>query len=272
MGMALFESSGTFSPQIYGLSPGDTIHVTAVGGGGGGSYGSNAGSAGSASSFGSILTAAGGSAGSTESSPTISTVTNRNNPVHSYRYYAVMLVPYGSSYQTNRIQIQVGSQGADGWLPDRPFKTTHSYPYRYFIQDLPATTYFDTNNSRVKGAMCLIDEHIWNVGGYSSNGIQFTALSAAQTVPMAGYGGSYTHNTSNQGYLIVNLGGAGGIGYGAGGGGAYNYYENYTLNGGYSGVKADIDYVLTSMDSIAVTVGNGGAGHSSGGGGGYRPP
>lgn len=32
MGMALFESSGTFVPSDYGLTTGDTIQIVAVGG------------------------------------------------------------------------------------------------------------------------------------------------------------------------------------------------------------------------------------------------
>lgn len=273
MGMALFESSGTFKPSDYGLSPGDLIHVIAVGGGGGGSYGSNAGSAGSASSFGNILTAAGGSAGSTSDPPSINTIAGRNNPVRGYQHYAKYYVPTNNSSAQNIIQIMVGSQGADGWLPGRPFKTNPSYPHRFFLNDLPYTTYFQTSNSNIQGATSLTDEHIWNVGGYTGNSTQLAPLNAAQMVPMAGYGGSYTNNNSNSGQMRVYLGGAGGIGYGAGGGGSHNYFSSYALNGGYSGVKADIDYVLQSMDAVAVTVGNGGAGYRSGndgGGGGSR--
>lgn len=62
MGYVLFTSSGTFKPADYGLAPGDTIQITAIGGGAGGAGIQGLGSAGSASSFGSILTAPGGTA------------------------------------------------------------------------------------------------------------------------------------------------------------------------------------------------------------------
>ena len=264
MGFTIFESSGTFKPSDYGLSPGDVIHVTAVGGGGGGSYANWAGGAGGASSFGSILTAAGGAPGSVEQYPSIVTVTGRNNPIRGYQYYAnYYVVSSSNSALTNQVQIWVGSQGADGWLPGRPFKTTPSYPHRFFLNDLPATAYLSTFNSSIQGATSLIDEHIWNVGGYMPKSGQLAPLAAAQNVPMAGYGNSTTHDTNTAGVMKVFLGGAGGIGYGAGGGGSYQYYQEYALSGGYSGVKADIDYVLQSMDAVTVTVGNGGNGASS---------
>lgn len=36
MGYGLFTSSGTFKPADYGLAPGDTIQIAAIGGGAGG--------------------------------------------------------------------------------------------------------------------------------------------------------------------------------------------------------------------------------------------
>nr|DAH87269.1 MAG TPA: hypothetical protein [Caudoviricetes sp.] len=267
MGMALFESSGIFRPSAYGLSPGDMLHITVVGGGGGGSLANNAGNAGEPSSFGSILTAAGGSPGSIEYVPVIQVVAGRNNPIRGYWY--------GYTDTTgNDVRISVGSQGADGWLPGRPFKTTPSYPHRFFIHDIPNTAYFSQSNQMVTGAMPLTDEHIWNIAGYERTQTLRKALSAAQSVPMAGYGSAYSTSNTSKGHLEIHLGGAGGIGYGAGGGGDYGYTSSYALNGGYSGVKADIDYVLPSIADIPITVGNGGNGYessgSTGAGGGSR--
>ena len=98
MGFALFDQSGTFNPLDYGLSPGDMLWVTCVGGGGGGSASSSAGTGnggtGGTSSFGAYLSAAGGYTGATGAG------TNKNN----------------------------GTGGGGGWLPGWDFFTGTALP------------------------------------------------------------------------------------------------------------------------------------------------
>lgn len=97
--------------------------------------------------------------------------------------------------------------------------------------------------------------------------------SAAQTAPRGGYGGIFQNGQDSTMNNVV-AGGPGGLGYGAGGGGATCSRRGYQFQsgtpGGNAGVIASVSYTLssTSPASFAVTVGAGGAGASASGTGG----
>lgn len=79
---------------------------------------------------------------------------------------------------------------------------------------------------------------------------------SAQTGARGGHGGAYSSSINQR-----VAPGPGGIGYGAGGGG--NGYYNIPYAGGSSGQVTEAVVVLSSLNAIAVTVGNGGAGGNS---------
>lgn len=279
MGMTLFESSGTFSPSDYGLSVGDVIHITAVGGGGGGAgctynQALTNGNNGSASSFGSVLTAPGGSGGSTTPGSSGSPGCWGTPAVSSNkRVQAYLTVPTGTSSVT--VFYTIGGCGANGWLPDgryiqqassQDLLATLLVPYQgYYMQSTPAIT----------STAGLIFPYSLGTSDYAANVV---GQSSAQTAQRGGYGGIGQDGTSDSSNCI-RAGGPGGIGYGAGGGGActslYGYAYQCGAPGGNAGVISSIDHILSSSDpvSFAVTVGEGGAGaatsnmYYSGGGG-----
>lgn len=221
MGYVLFTSSGTFKPANYGLAPGDTIQITAIGGGAGGA-GETAGgygSAGRASSFGSILTAPGGTActdGNTSGALSEGMLPGTNK--------AITYELSGRDRET----FGVGGQGGPGWMPGE------------------AREYFE-----------LFCQLIYNSSGAITRGVtlwQKAAPSlkqrAASVVP---FGASSYDQAYDDGYYYYYQG-VGGRGYGAGGGGVAGGI------GGNSGALRHASYKLPNTNNIAVTVGNGGTG------------
>ena len=259
MGFTIFTSSGSFIPSKYGLSPGDVIHVKCVGGGGagGGAYAdSYAGSAGGASSFGSVLSAAGGLAGITNSKalPTAQIGSCQGSGAGQG------MLPKGSS----SYDAYYGGCGGHGWLPGVSMPTVagcvlSQVPVNIAAVSSSALSMYPMQSATPGYFSCFGN---YSAMSYSGNII---GQYSAQTGYFGGYG---SIAVGNSGYYCIA--GAGGVGYGAGGGGAAHASGG---SGGNGGVVTDIDYILTSADSIAVTVGSGGAGQGSNtfsGGGGAR--
>ena len=256
MGFTIFTSSGSFIPSRYGLSPGDVIHVKCVGGGGagGGSYvDSYAGSAGSASSFGNILSAAGGFAGITNSKklPTAQVGSCQGSGAGQG------VLPKGSS----SYEAYYGGCGGHGWLPGVSMPTVagcalSQVPVNIATVSSSALSMYPMQSATPGYFSCF--------GNYSA--MTYSGSVTGQYSAQTGYFGGYGSISGDGGYYCIA--GAGGVGYGAGGGGAANPSSG---SGGNGGVITDIDYILTSASSIAVTVGSGGAGYGnnvcSGGGG-----
>lgn len=220
MGYVLFTSSGTFKPADYGLAPGDTIQITAIGGGAGGAGSSSdsLGSAGSASSFGSILTAPGGTActdGYTSGALSEGMLPGTNT---------------GLTYDpgNNDRRYGVGGQGGPGWMPGEA---------REYFELLCQLTH-NTSGDIVCSAI------LWQKSAPSLK------QRAASVVP---FGASSYDQASYSGNAYYYQG-VGGRGYGAGGGGILDYI------GGNSGALRHASYKLPNTDNIAVTVGNGGTG------------
>lgn len=221
MGYVLFTSSGTFKPADYGLAPGDTIQITAIGGGAGGAGGGadgSYGSAGSASSFGSILTAPGG------------TACKDGNTSGALSEGMLPGTDIGITYDpSNNDRIYgVGGQGGPGWMPGEA---------REYFELLCQLTY-NTNGGIVDGAI------FWQKAAPSLK------QRAASVVP---FGASSTDTASNN-RNYYHYQGVGGRGYGAGGGGVVDGI------GGNSGALRHASYKLPNTNNIAVTVGNGGTG------------
>lgn len=257
MGFTIFTSSGSFNPSSYGLSAGDIIHVKCVGGGGSGGagYDSNSykGNAGSASSFGSILSAAGGNAGITASmslpAAQIGSCQGSGSGTGN--------LPHGNTYW----QTYYGGCGGHGWLPGISMPTTAGCVLSQVSVIIGSSGSSGLNMFPIQTSNAYFN----CFGNFSSitsaSNTNIVAQNAAQTGQFGGYGSIYIYNYSSY-YCIA---GAGGVGYGAGGGGAV-YLNNGKMtggSGGNGGVIADIDYVLTSVSSIPVTVGAGGAGGAS---------
>ena len=267
MGMALFESSGTFKPSDYGLSPGDLIHITAVGGGGGGagSVDGNNGRAGSASSFGRYVTAAGGNPGRysvssiVDSAPIAQAGANSGLPAMwgPPGYHAS-----GSTSTTGSSSLIAGF-GANGWLPNGTPPQLNGFDIvREILGAIVSTGYTTGGVSSVFPFFGIIVPYYARYDGNSTT-ISTDSLKeyAARTDRRGGTGGGVCMRDAVAGILVS---GAGGIGYGAGGGGsAYVDRSGYYGGGGNSGCIVHKDIVITSTDAIAVTVGNGGAGNSS---------
>ena len=259
MGFTIFTSSGSFIPSKYGLSTGDVIHVKCVGGGGagGGSYRDTyAGSAGSASSFGSVLSAAGGLAGITNSTalPTAQIGSCQGSGAGQGA------LPKGSS----SYDAYYGGCGGHGWLPGVSMPTVagcalSQVPVNITAVSSSALSMYPMQSATPGYFSCF--------GNYSA--VTYSSSMIGQYSAQTGYFGGYGSIAGDSGNCYY-IAGAGGVGYGAGGGGAAHTNSG---SGGNGGVIADIDYILTSADSIAVTVGSGGAGHGSNtfsGGGGAR--
>ena len=262
MGFTIFESSGTFNPVDYGLVPGDLLHLVVVGGGGGGCGAANLfipGKAGGASSFGNILTAAGGL------SPTDSNFVSPTTG--SCRGASGVYGSYGGLQSANITFF--GGNGADGWVPG-VWKGRHGNHSNMEV----SYKYTGTGTKSSISQFCFSEGKVVNF-------VYFEGLvSAIPSSPqLAGSGGIYvdirqTTADSSSYTIVAGAGGAGGIGYGAGGGGGCAFYDESLSTryinlgaGGNSGVIAQKDYVLTSTNAIAVTVGTGGAGGSGYAGG-----
>lgn len=258
MGFTIFESSGTFNPADYGLSIGDLIHLIVVGGGGGGAGTANlytAGTAGNASSFGNILTAAGGLAPSDKNSVTPSPGSFRgangvSGKIGIYKNYSggTVLMPGYSVF---------GGGGADGWLPG-VCKGRSGMPSTQFAY---ANHLFD-DSSQIGGYPLQDNFGHTVIFGYMDALISYIPASNQR----GGSGGIYIEHNEP----VQAIGGSGGLGYGAGGGGGAtgagtNPGAALAGAGGNSGVIAQKDHVLTSLNPVSVTVGTGGSG-----GTGYR--
>ena len=279
MGMTLFESSGTFSPSDYGLSVGDVIHITAVGGGGGGAgcgieTSLTNGNDGSASSFGSVITAPGGSGGratpGSSGSPGCwgTPATASNMQVEAY-----LTVPIGTSSVT--VFYTIGGCGANGWLPDGRYIQQASSQDLLATLLVPYQSYGMMSTSAIMSTAGLIFPYSLSTSNYY---IRVAGQSSAQTAQRGGYG-SIGQSGTTGGFNCIRAGGPGGVGYGAGGGGSCSSYYGYRSQcgapGGNAGVISSIDHILSSSDpvSFAVTVGKGGNGahtndtYCNGGGG-----
>ena len=259
MGFTIFTSSGSFIPSRYGLSPGDVIHVKCVGGGGagGGSLEDKyAGSAGSASSFGNVLSAAGGLAGITNSKklPTAQIGSCQGSGAGQ------STLPKGSS----SYDAYYGGCGGHGWLPGVSMPTVAGCALSQVPVNIAAVSSSALSMYPMQSATPGYFSCFGNYSAMTYNGTT-TGQYSAQTGYFGGYG---SISASSSSYCIA---GAGGVGYGAGGGGAVYSSSGSGGSGGNGGVITDIDYILTSANSIAVTVGSGGAGNGnniySGGGG-----
>ena len=262
MGFTIFTSSGSFIPSRYGLFPGDVIHVKCVGGGGagGGSYRDTyAGSAGSASSFGSVLSAAGGLAGITNSTalPTAQIGSCQGSGAGQGA------LPKGSS----SYDAYYGGCGGHGWLPGVSMPTVAGCALSQVPVNITAVSSSALSMYPMQSATPGYFSCFGNYSAMTYNGTA-TGQYSAQTGYFGGYGSIDGDNQYSNYYCIA---GAGGVGYGAGGGGAVYPSSGSGGSGGNGGVITDIDYILTSANSIAVTVGSGGAGNGnnvySGGGG-----
>lgn len=254
MGFTIFTSSGTFNPSDYGLKVGDCIHIICVGGGGGGG-GGTAGKAGSTSSFGSIISSAGGNSGTNTSGaagPTAQIGSNQGGGV------ARGYLPYG----TNMYDVYYGGNGGNGWHPNGYLGAGGGTMSGLIPIERGSSAAFPSYNVGVG----YLGEYRFTIVFQSASS---SNQGAAQTGLSGGYGGSYSGGNN-----VYSVGGAGGLGYGAGGGGSSCIYQAGYYNGGNSGVINHKDYVLTSTSGIAVTVGNGGAGGGTNsymyGGGGAR--
>lgn len=184
MGYVLFTASGTFKPADYGLAPGDTIQIAAIGGGAGGAGSTTYGSAGSASSFGSILTAPGGTAcTAADTSGALSEGMlpgTGNNVTFSYP-------------DNNKTINGVGGQGGPGWMPGE----AREY-FELFCQFI-----YNSSGGITYGAI------LWQ------KAVPSFMQQAASVVP---FGASSYNRTSFNNYRYY-FQGVGGRGYGAGGGG-----------------------------------------------------
>lgn len=245
MGMVIFESSGVFNPGKYGLSPGDLIQIVCVGGGasgagaGKGSY--FPGSAGGASSFGSILSAAGGTAmsGGFTNILYVSHDVNSNN-VGVYDHYFA------------------GWPGQGGWLPG--VGALYSFSPSVIVTE---GSMLSCAPSYGKGATS------WGgrcTAGTGTGTVTGTAGSY-MGVGSRGSAGSGYYANSDSGYHYYYAAGTGGSGgYGAAGPGgccADKTYGVICAYGGNAGRIKTLDYAITSMAEIAVTVGAGGTASGS---------
>lgn len=184
MGYVLFTSSGTFKPADYGLAPGDTIQITAIGGGAGGAGIQNSGNAGSASSFGSILTAPGGTACTdayTSGALSEGMLPGTTEGI-TYSFSEDPDTTYG-----------VGGQGGPGWMPGEARE--------YF--ELFCQLIYNSSGNLIRG------EALWQKAAPS-----FTQQ-AASTIPF----GASSYNRVSYNRKDYYYQGVGGRGYGAGGGG-----------------------------------------------------
>ena len=237
MGYILYTKNGTFTPADYGLNIGDTITVLAIGGGaggGGGAYGSGSnantpGSPGGTTSFGTLLSCPGGTCG---------TRTTTNPFIGGQPAYELSRYKYeGSSSQLQIWEVYkyVGGIGATGFYPGICMPKA-AEPQRVLQGDYTGVVFADFNNEN------RVAERPF--GGPASVCVY--------------RGGNYTTYNS--------IGAPGGLGYGAGGGGAV-YYDINNSNyitvqpGGGAGMFKQLVHTLTSTNAIAVTIGVGGNGY-----------
>lgn len=180
MGYVLFTSSGTFKPADYGLAPGDTIQIAAIGGGAGGAGEATFGTAGSASSFGSILTAPGGTACTKATTP--GALSEGMLPGNSYVVTTDVL---------NGDLYGISGQGGPGWMPGEPRR----YYELFLLQVTP-------------------DD---NLRAYWQGAANTPKQQAATTIPLGATSPDWTdyNKGSSQSFFYD---GPGGRGYGAGGG------------------------------------------------------
>lgn len=230
MGYVLFTSSGTFKPANYGLAPGDTIQIAAIGGGAGGAGDAAYGTAGSASSFGSILTALGGTACTDTTIP--GALSEGMLPGNSYT--VVVSEPASGNSGSHS---GISGQGGPGWMPGEP--------RRYY--ELLLSQVMSSSSDNITAANPIA---VWQ--GAANTPKQ----QAATTIPLGATSPNWTDNRYG-GPRAYYYNGPGGRGYGAGGGASKDAI------GGNSGALCFASYVLPNTNGIAVTVGNGGTGGTS---------
>lgn len=230
MGYVLFTSSGTFKPADYGLAPGDTIQIAAIGGGAGGAGTTTYGTAGRASSFGRILTAPGGTACTNKTTP--GALSEGMLPGNNYT--VAMSKPASGDIGS---YSGISGQGGPGWMPGEP--------RRYYELLLSQVMSGSSGDITARNPIA-----VWQ--GAANTPKQ----QAATTIPLGATSPNWTNNwDGNPKEYYYN--GPGGRGYGAGGGASKDRI------GGNSGALRFASYVLPNTNGIAVTVGNGGTGGTS---------
>lgn len=307
MGFALFDQSSTFNPLDYGLSPGDNIAVIAVGGGGGGGVGivrgtySNTnyyrghllGGTGGASSFGTYVTALGGAGGAgwgaarsswSTTQPTFQPTANATQG----RYQAKAV--------SDKISTHIATAGAAGWLPGYDWYADNAGAdlKMYVTGDTERTCLKFRQSPGLSGYPAFHTDRIWHVSSSNYRSIYTEYPNDALYCPAAApvfsimyyddypYIGAKVHQrllaisggngcrpyNTNSIYSDACVPAFGGLGYGAGGGGASTAYTSlYSTtratsagNGGNSGEVVYANVQITSLEPIAVTVGGGGGG------------
>lgn len=231
MGFQLFESSGTFNPTAWGLKAGDVLTVICVGGGGSST------TAGEASSFGNILTAAGGTAAGA-----------------------------------------FGYGGDGGYCPGNPISMGRSIISSTSWSGAAAGGSESSDVCPWYGGIgsqySITHTGSYNDGSWTRHVVEKTITSGDGNFQGIGgtgataYGYSHAINTSITSSLSLKAGG-GGAGYGAGGGGYYAYAKGeygddrihiagpFNKKGGGAGQYKITQYKLTSVDNIAITIGEG---------------
>jgi len=268
MGFCLLTTSGTWDPTQYGIQANTMLHIKCVGGGGGGSFWASGGSVsyngsdGETTSFGSIISSEGGYGGYMEATNAI-----RLPKAYSRSSYKNM---GNAAVALCGLNIISGGVGADGWMPGYTPRASVNGGY-YLIPVLTnATTSGASFYSGILGSLGCVGRGsaTWHLEGrdismsLNSGTVNTTPTSNSLPFGYAGYIGSVAS------ILLLS---AGGVGYGAGGGGCCNSNaaSNYS-DGGDSGQIKDIDYYLTSTSPISYTIGAGGSGYDRYGGGGAQ--
>lgn len=269
----IFTESTTFNPAQYGLTIGDQIKVTCVGGGGGGgsstgvnsknaggSYGGN----GASSSFGSYVTAAGGSGGG-PSGYDGGTGMYQGGKGGSW---------YVSS--SNYAGWAAGGGGAGGFIPGATIWGGDGSPGGADATYTKASSGSPGWGGNAREADLSIPSGNTNYSSTGTNGISYSTSISGTTY--SAYGGkgnpglSYGGGSGTVSFEEIKLPcGGGGSGYGAGGGGgSSNFawtsatYGASGASGGGSGYVVTARVTIDSILSITVTVGGGGAGASGG--------
>lgn len=279
----IFTESTIFDPAQYGLTVGDQIKVTCVGGGGGGgsstakrsksAVGASGGN-GATSSFGSYVSAAGGSGGGPSGTD--------NGGIGMYNGGA------GSSWYTTSGSYSgwaAGGGGAGGFIPNVPvWGGNGSSGIRASEIYTQASVGSPGWGGSSRGATLNIPTGDSNYSSTGESGIivSYTPTTSGDTYSAGGCkgnpglfygGGSGTHTIrveTSFGTIRLPCGG-GGSGYGAGGGGASSMFawtsDTYGVagaGGGGSGYVVTQYVTLDNPNVIPVTVGGGGSGAAGG--------
>ena len=307
MGFALFDQSGTFNPLDYGLSPGDNLAVIAVGGGGGGGAGMMRayyndvnyyrghlpGGTGGTSSFGAYVTALGGAGGAGWGAYRSSWSTSQ--PISQPTANATQGRYLAKTVNSNTGN-SIATAGAAGWLPGYAWYADNASDdlRTYVTGDAERTCLKFRQSPGLSGYPAFGATQIWHVQSSNYQRIYTEYPNDALYCPVLApvfiinyynnypYIGAKVHqrllsisggngcrpvnSTSNHADACVPA--FGGLGYGAGGGGASaahttSYSSVRTTYGGNGGNSGEVVYAnvqLTSLEPIAITVGGGGGG------------